>query len=56
MSNEERAKEEVQKGEAEQMPSGTESSSLNQDGSGKVCCIGRYCLPVLTALHATSDG
>ena len=35
-NNEEKAKEEVRKGEAEQMPPGTESSSEKQDGSGKV--------------------
>ena len=35
--NEERAKEEVQESEAEQMPPGTESSSEKQNGTGKVC-------------------
>ncbi|KZT72544.1 alpha/beta-hydrolase [Daedalea quercina L-15889] len=34
-SNEERAKEEVKEGEAEQMPAGTESESEKQNGSGK---------------------
>ena len=48
MSNEERAKEEVQKGEAEQMPPGTESSSEKQSGSGKVYCV---CPSPSTCVH-----
>ena len=40
-SNEERAKEEVKEGEAEQMPAGTESESGKQNGSGKVSNVPR---------------
>lgn len=35
-SNEERAKEEVKEGEVEQLPAGTESESVEQNGSGEV--------------------
>lgn len=53
MSNEERAKEEVQEGEAEQLPSGTENSSETQGGSGKVYFTYRHYLRSLMIIHVT---